>query len=94
MNFKKNLFSNLITQVISILIGFLTSILIARGLGVVNQGYFTFYLLIFGLIASYGNLSITSSNSYFIKKSKYDRNDVISNNVTILLILNIIYIIL
>lgn len=91
MKFRKNLFSNLITQILSIIMGFLTSILIARALGVIRQGYFSYYLLIFGLIATYGNLSITNSNSYFIKKEKFERDKIISNNITILLILNILY---
>ena len=53
MKFKKNVISNLVYHAITIIIGFFTSILIARGLGTSNQGQLSFYILIFGLIASF-----------------------------------------
>ena len=71
MKFKKNVISNLVYHAITIIIGFFTSILIARGLGTSNQGQLSFYILIFGLIASYGSIGINNSTSYFLKRSKY-----------------------
>ena len=91
MKFKKNVISNIILHVITIIVGFFTSILIARGLGTTNQGQLSYYVLIFGIIASYGNLGITSSTSYFLKKTKFNNEQIINNNISILLILSLIY---
>ena len=64
MTFKKNFLSNLFLQLLSIVIGFFTSVLIARGLGLFNQGVFSYYVLIFGLIASYGHLGIIKEKMF------------------------------
>lgn len=93
MKFKKNIVSNLVLQIINIILGFFTSILLARGLGTENQGQFSYYLLIFGIIASYGGLGITSATSYFIKKTDFKKEEIINNNITILLLLGAVYII-
>lgn len=94
MKFKKNVISNLILHVLTIGIGFITSILIARGLGTTNQGQFSYYLLIFGIIASYGHIGIATSTSYFLKKTKIEDRDIINTNISVLLILSIFYIII
>lgn len=91
MKYKKNIVSNIIMHILSIGIGFATSVLIARGLGPTNQGEFSFYVLIFGLIASYGHFGITTSTSYFMKRSKYEVNDVVNTNISLLGLLSIIY---
>ena len=91
MKFKKNVISNIVLHVITIAVGFFTSILIARGLGTENQGQLSYYVLIFGIIASYGNLGITSSTSYFLKKTEYNNEQIINNNISVLLILSIVY---
>lgn len=93
MKYKKNVISNLILHILSIGIGFITSILIARSLGPENQGQLSYYVLIFGIIASYGHFGINSSTSYFLKKTNFKREDIINTNITTLCILNIIYII-
>ena len=94
MKYKKNIKSNLIVHVLSLSLGFVSSILIARGLGATNQGQFAFYILIFGLIASYGHFGLTTSNSYFMKKTNYDEKSVINTNLSALIILGIVYFII
>lgn len=91
MKYKRNIISNIIMHILSISIGFATSILIARGLGPTNQGEFSFYVLVFGLISSYGHFGITTSTSYFMKRSKYNENDVVNTNLSLLIVLCIIY---
>ena len=91
MKFKKNVISNLVYHAITIIIGFFTSILIARGLGTSNQGQLSFYILIFGIIASYGSIGINNSTSYFLKRTKFKNDQIINNNISVLLILSIIY---
>ena len=91
MKYKKNIISNIIVHVFSLLFGFVSSILIARGLGAENQGQFSFYVLIFGLSAAYGHFGLTTSVSYFIKKTKYEDNHIINTNLSVLLLLSIFY---
>ncbi len=91
MKYKKNIKSNLIVHVLSIMLGFFSSVLIARGLGATNQGQFAFYVLIFGLVASYGHFGLTTSISYFMKKSNYKENEVINTNLSALVVLGIMY---
>lgn len=94
MKYKKNIISNIIVHVLSISLGFVSSILIARGLGPTNQGQFSFFVLVFGIIATYGHFGFTTSISYFMKKSKFNENDVINSNISIILLLSIFYFII
>ncbi len=94
MKYKRNIISNFIVHILSILFGFVSSILIARGLGAANQGQFSFYILVFGLLATYGHFGLTTSISYFMKKSKFKEEDVINNNLSVLLLLAISYFII
>ena len=91
MRYKKNIASSALAHILSIIFGFISSILIARGLGAANQGQFSFYVLIFGLIATYGHFGLTTSISYFIKKTNYDKDDVVNTNLSSLLLLGIFY---
>ena len=91
MKYKKNILSSAILHVLSIGIGFFSSILIARGLGPSNQGQFSFYVLIFSLIVSYGDFGIVCSTSYFMKRTNYKEDDVINNNFSLLILLCIFY---
>ena len=91
MKFKKNVISNIVLHIITIVVGFFTSILIARSLGTSNQGQLSYYILIFGIIASYGNIGITSATSYFLKKTKFNNEKIINSNISILILLSILY---
>ncbi len=91
MKYKKNIVSNVIAHIISISLGFISSILIARGLGATNQGQFSFYVLIFGIIATYGHFGFTTSISYFLKKTKFGEDKVINTNISVICILSAIY---
>lgn len=92
MKFKKNVISNIILHIVTIGIGFVTSILIARGLGTEKQGQFSYYALIFGIIASYGNIGIMSAMSYFLKRTNFKTNDIINTNISTLLIFSLVYV--
>jgi O-antigen/teichoic acid export membrane protein len=70
------------------MLGFITSILIARALGPEGKGYIAYFLLIFGLIASYGHLGINNATTYFQKRSNYQENEVYNVNITYLLIIS------
>ncbi|MFC0272283.1 oligosaccharide flippase family protein [Metabacillus herbersteinensis] len=87
MSYKKNIASNLLAQVIRIILMFLTSILVARVLGAEGRGYITFIILIFGLIASYGHFGINHATAYFQKRSNYSQKEIFNSNISILLII-------
>lgn len=88
--YKKNIVSNFIIQIVKIIIGFITSILIARGLGAYGKGYIAYILLIFGLLGGYGHLGINNATTYFQKRSKYNEKIIYNTNMTYLLIIWII----
>ena len=91
VKYKKNIISNIIVHIMSLLFGFVSSILIARGLGATNQGQFAFYVLVFGLLATYGHFGLTTSISFFMKKSNFKEEDVINTNLSVLISLGIFY---
>jgi len=88
VSYKKNIASNFITQIIRLILGFVTSILIARALGAEGKGYIAYFLLIFGLIAGYGHFGINNATTYFQKRSSYQENDVYNVNISYLLIIS------
>lgn len=85
--YKQNIASNIIVQIVRIILGFITSILIARGLGADGNGYVAYAVLIFGLLGGYGHLGINNATTYFQKKSKYDEYTVYNTNISSLLII-------
>ncbi len=90
MGYKKNIASNFIVKIVKIVLGIVTSILVARSLGAEGKGYLAYFLLIIGLISSYGHLGINNATTYFQKRSKYEEQDVFNVNVTYLLILSVV----
>ncbi len=86
MGYVKNISSNVVNQVLKIIIGFLVSILIARALGPENQGYISYVLLIFGIIGSYGHFGINNATVYFHKKSQYSEEQIYRTNTSYLLL--------
>jgi len=88
LGYKKNIASNFVTQIIRLMLGFVTSILIARALGPEGKGYIAYFLLIFGLIANYGHFGINNATTYFQKRSNYQENEVYNVNITYLLIIS------
>ncbi len=86
MNFRRNLISNVIFQIINICIAFVTSVIVARGLGPERQGQAAFFLLILNTICEFAHLGINNSTIYFLKKSKYDEKTVLGTNFVFLVL--------
>lgn len=84
MSFSKNISHNLFTQVLKIIFGMLTGILVARALGPARQGDIAYIILIFTLLGNFGHLGIISATSYFQKKSSFDRKQIFSTNFWVL----------
>jgi len=81
MSYKKNLVSNFVFQIAKISLGFGTSVIIARALGAEGQGRYSYLILIFGLLGSYGHLGILNATTFFQKRSDFASTDVFSTNM-------------
>lgn len=80
MSYRRNIGSNIITKLVKILIGFVTSIVVARGLGPEGKGYAAYYLLILGMIVNFGHLGIEHATAYFYKKGSFAEQTVFNTN--------------
>lgn len=84
MGYKANITSNLVNQLIRIVLGALTSIVVARVLGPAGQGYAAYVLIIFTLIGDNGHFGLNNAVMYFKKRSTYDPGHLFNVNVTAL----------
>lgn len=74
-----NIFTTLITKAILLLGGFLTSILLARLLGVEGKGALVALFVIPSLVVSLANLGIRQATAYFVGIRKYKIEDIVSS---------------
>ena len=84
MSYKANITSNLINQILHLVLGFVCSIFIARVLGPAGQGYVTYIVLIFTLLGTYGHLGLNNSVMYFYKRKKIPAEHLYYVNSTFL----------
>lgn len=90
MGYKANITSNLINQIIRILVGLVTAIAVARALGPVGQGYAAYAILIFTLIGAYGHFGLNNSVNYFRKRVGVDGQHLYNVNITALTLIFLI----
>lgn len=90
MGYSKNIGHNLFTQVIKIIFGALTSIIVARSLGPTKMGYVAYILLIFNLIGTFGHFGLTSAVAFFQKKSGFERAAIYNTNINILALIAVL----
>ncbi len=84
MGYKANIASNLINQVLRIVIGFATSVIAARVLGPQGMGYVAYAILVFTLIGDFGHLGLNNSTMYFMKRGAVPSGHLYSVNLTTL----------
>jgi len=84
MGYKANIASNLINQVLRLVLGLATSILVARALGPEGQGYVAYIILIFTLMGSYGHFGLNNSVMYFHKRKGADPKHLFHVNTSCL----------
>lgn len=89
MGYTKNIGHNLVTQILKIVFGMLTGILVARALGPAGQGYIAYLILIFTLLGNFGHLGITSAVAFYQKRSGFDRVAIYSSNVNTLALMTL-----
>lgn len=90
MGYKENIASNLGSQIIRIVVGALTGIVVARVLGPAGMGKVAYILLVFTLLGDYGHLGLNNANMYFLKRGSQSRNHLFGVNVTFLAVLSLL----
>ncbi|HPV15208.1 MAG TPA: polysaccharide biosynthesis C-terminal domain-containing protein [Candidatus Cloacimonadota bacterium] len=84
MSYKANITSNLINQILHLVLGFVGSIFIARVLGPSGQGYVAYITLVFTMIGSYGHLGLNNAVMFFYKRKKIPADHLYYVNTTFL----------
>jgi O-antigen/teichoic acid export membrane protein len=92
MNFVKNTVITFSTQLITVILGVITSIILARTLGPANFGIYSIITLTITVLGTFGNLGIAISNTYYGVKKEYKWDDIASNSFIAAFILGIILI--
>jgi O-antigen/teichoic acid export membrane protein len=78
MSYIKKSLSTFATQIIKIILGMASSILIARILGPERNGKVVILMTALNLLFMLGNFGLGSSFTYHIAKGKYKRDEIIS----------------
>lgn len=90
MSFAKNSFYTLISNIIIICIGFLTSFIISRMLGAELQGVYNLAVLIPNMMYNFLNFGQDTSTMYFLSNRTIKKREAINNMLPILLIYTVI----
>jgi len=86
MGYSKNIISTLTVRLITVVLGFLTSIALARTLGPSVRGELSYFLLVFNTISEYAPIAILHSVPYFLKRTSYSEKHVLSVDFLFLLL--------
>ena len=98
-NLSRNSIITFSSQILIFIIGFITSIILARILGPKGKGIYTLIILIPTVMLKLGSLGIEEANVYFTGSKKYKIEDMVSNSLLssillgsiLLLFFNILY---
>lgn len=90
MKFIKNVLFTLVSSIFVMVMNFVVSIILARTLGPTGQGIYAICILFPMTILTFTNLGISRSSIYHIGKKKYNFNDLLSNIITLNLVIIII----
>ncbi len=93
MKFLKDTILTFSTQLTSVIMGIVTSIVLARSLGPGNLGVYSLIILTFTFLGTFGSLGITIANTYYGVKKEYKWNEIASNSLIVAFAIGIILII-
>lgn len=91
--FLKDSYYNFVRQIAALLLGLVTSALIARGLGVLNQGLYSIALLVPMTITTFTSFGISGANIYYVAHRDFDVRRMISTNIILVSLLSVISIV-
>ena len=81
-------------QVLSIILGLASSVMLARMLGPRDRGIFELILLIHAVILRFGTLGLDASSVYFSGRNEFKLKDIVSNALSLSIVFGIILILL
>jgi len=81
MKFIKDTLLTFSVQLITVILGIIISVILARTLGPEKVGIYSIIILIFTLLTTFGNLGINISNTYYGVKKKYTWSEIASNSL-------------
>jgi len=93
-SFSKDSSISFLTEISVFIFGFISSIILARYLGPTGRGIYSLAILIPGIMLTFGNFGVESSNVYFVGSKKYKIEDAVSNSLILAFFLGFILIII
>lgn len=87
MGYRANITSNLVNQILHLVIGAVTSILASRVLGPEGLGFVAYIILIFTLLGDFGHFGLNNAVIFFKKRKEINHSHLYNVNVTVLIIL-------
>lgn len=90
MSFAKNSFYTLVSNIIIICIGFLTSFIISRRLGAELQGIYNLAILMPNMMYNFLNFGQDTSTMYFLSNKTIKKREAVNNMLPILLLYTVI----
>ena len=80
----------IITRISQLVLGIITSIIIARVLGPQGKGIYSLAILLPSLLVMFGNFGISQASVFYIGKKKYSPGEILANNIILSFLLGII----
>lgn len=74
---------NILRQGFSIILGIVTSALLARGLGVLGRGQYALIILLPTFIVTFFNAGVGSATVYYVALNKYDKHRALQSNIAL-----------
>jgi O-antigen/teichoic acid export membrane protein len=93
-SFSKNTAITFITQILNLVLGITTSVIIARILGPEGKGIYTLAVLLPWFVIVISNLGIGPATVFYIGKGKYPLRKILGNNLILANILSVIAVII
>jgi O-antigen/teichoic acid export membrane protein len=93
-SFIKNSILNFNRNILTMVLGFASAVIIARVLGPEKQGIYTLVVLLPNMLVTFLNIGIGPANVYFIGKQKYSIETVVSSNIFLVIVISAISIVI
>lgn len=89
-SFLKNSLMNFGSNIFTIILGLVTTIIIARSLGAEGQGVFTLITLLPTMLVTFMNFGIGPATVFYTGREKYSINVIVSTNIILGLVISIL----
>ena len=93
-SFIRNSLLNFNRNILTMVLGFASTIIIARVLGPEKQGIYTLVVLLPNMLVTFLNVGIGPSSVYYVGKQKYSIETIVSTNIFLALIISAISIVI